>query len=299
MSRSNAHASVDTNSRRTDTEADAQSSKYNRGLGKRLSSNPESLSPIRAPAVFAGQWRTFAVGGIALLFWWLGFPLLIAGAFLIELAEADYTNRTETLAFVRFRHTIRDAISAIAVSVALFIPTLFAWVLFGGIELMSEAVSAQSQTLSMPSTIFYWLTLASTVFVTLVAVYIAPAVFVSISRVDSPFAVFSRDLVGTAFSLHYVVSWGVTLAIVFGAGFISVLLMGGLPVAGLVIGPSFMFYMLCVATIVISRAIEDSPATAPRPVGGTQSSSSPSQSDNRTDGYPTVEELRQQDNFRR
>lgn len=295
MSRS-AHSSVDTDSRRTDTDADAQSSKYNRGLGRQLSSNPESLSPVRAPAVFAGQWRTFAIGGIALLFWWLGFPLLIAGAFLIELAEADYTNRTKTLSFVRFRHTIRDAISAIAVSAALFLPIMFAWVLFGGIELMTEAVSVQSQSLSLPSTIFYWLALVSTIFATLVAVYIAPAVFVSISRVESPLAVFSRDLVGTVFSLHYAVSWGFTLAIVFGAGFVSLLLMG-IPLAGLIIGPSFTFYMICVATIVISRAIEDSPATAPRPIAGSQPSSQ-ARTDNRTDEYPTVEELREQNNFR-
>jgi len=242
-------------------------SRYLTGIGNPLDSNPEDVTAIRAPILFADKWRTIFGGGFMLLLAPLGIPLLIVAAFLAELAEADITGRQTSVQLLHFRHTIRDGFRAIIVSTLLFAPIFVLWILYGGAVMVFEAADG----IFLFSTLFEYTTLALTVTMTALAVYAFPAVFILSVHLDSATKPFGKNLVATVFSPHYLLSWLMSVLMLIG-GFVLWVVSLVIPLLGVLIGVSVFFYTLCVATIFMARAVVDSPNVPTMPFTGSRSS---------------------------
>lgn len=239
------------------------SSRYTTGAGNTVDTNPSSVSAAKAPLLYADKWITHSAGGVALLFGWTLLPLFIVLAYCAELAEADITNRRTTVKFLHFRHTILDGIRGLGVCLLLFIPTITAWTLFGGLYMVFESTNG----FILFSNMFFIVSLFATLATTALALYALPAVFVESVRVNSATGALNKHMVSALLTPQYFLTWWLSIVIVIG-GFTVWGMMTMIPFVGIIFGPPLAFYCICVAVILTSRAVDQAPDEMPRPLGG-------------------------------
>ena len=263
-----------------------ESSRYITGVGNPLHTDPKEVSAIRAPLMYADNWLTIAGGAVAIVFAWLVVPAFMLLAFVAELAEADMTDRSTSVKFLHFTHTVRDGTRAAITSSLVIIPVFLIWTLFGGVTALIESTSG----LTMFSSAFYILSSVGAILVTFLAMYMFPAIFVESVRSNSASSALSMRLFRIARSRHYFLSWWMALITVTGGHTMAFILLF-IPPVGFLLGPIVFFYSICVAIVFISRAINDSPEDFDKP-SHTNRNLTTSLDGEPMSEYPSIDDLR-------
>lgn len=271
---------------------DETQSRYATGRESAVTASPESVSATKSPLLYISSWRTLIGGGFAFLTLWFGIPALLLLAFLTELIEAEITNRQTTIKLFSFTRSMRDGVRGVGVVSLLFIAPLLSWALYSGLSAFGNS-APDSLLFNNPLLLVL---LPITAVALFGAIYASPAVFIESVRIDASMTTFNSHLVGTLTSPHYFLSWWMSVITVIG-GFALWSFSFILPPVGLFFGPVIGFYSVCVATVMLTKAVDEAsnginyPFADPNTPSETQPEGTP------TTDYPSLSEVREQNNF--
>lgn len=233
----------------SDDRSPRTDSRYARGVAPRINYDPEEVSPIESPRVYSYNLSTIVTGGALLLFSFLIFPALILIAFLTELIEADISNREEKVHILHFRHTARDGFRSIVLALLAFVPAVGIWLLTALLHNFIASFDTGLVVSALPV-----LAAAVSLGVTVVSLYVFPAIYVQSVRTNSIRGAFSEMTLASITTGKYALNFLYAVVILCGSAVVSGFF-GLIPFIGWIGGPTVQFYGLSVSAVIMARAV--------------------------------------------